>query len=182
MASGRRLGSEQGRAAGLPLAGETMDNAITTAAAEWHAAQDGPDMDWDGFTAWLEADPRHASAFDAVALLDDRIALNREAIAAQLPVEQPASKRWIWGGAGAAAIAAALALTIGLPQANPDRAWNAERIAHHRPRRWQPDHAGPAQPPDRSRRRRAGAEARGCRLFRRAAPRRPDAENRRRRL
>ena len=31
---------------------------IAQEAAAWHAASFDDDMDWDGFTAWLEADPR----------------------------------------------------------------------------------------------------------------------------
>ena len=34
------------------------DQSILEQAAAWHAACARDDMDWDGFTAWLEADAR----------------------------------------------------------------------------------------------------------------------------
>lgn len=49
-------------------------------AARWHAAQDREDMDWDAFTAWLEAEPRHRHAFDDVALLEERIGRYRPVV------------------------------------------------------------------------------------------------------
>lgn len=65
--------------------------------------------DWDGFTAWLEADPGHARLYDEMSLADERIA-------ARLTRKAPAAprRRWRWPVAGGA-IAAALALVAVLP-------------------------------------------------------------------
>lgn len=44
------------------------DEAIRDAAAAWAVRAGDPDFeDWEAFTAWLEADPAHARAYDAVA-------------------------------------------------------------------------------------------------------------------
>ncbi|QNO26251.1 FecR domain-containing protein [Sphingopyxis sp. OPL5] len=51
--------------------GSIMDEAIA-----WHVRLQGPAADgvlWAEFTAWMEADPAHADAYDAVALADDRL-------------------------------------------------------------------------------------------------------------
>ena len=51
--------------------GDIMDEAIA-----WHVRLQGPAADgglWAEFTAWMEADPAHAEAYDAVALADDRL-------------------------------------------------------------------------------------------------------------
>jgi transmembrane sensor len=52
------------------------DQRIRDAAAGWAAQTADPEFgDWDGFTEWLEADPAHARAYDAVqAALDDAVA------------------------------------------------------------------------------------------------------------
>jgi len=50
-------------------AGNVMDEAIA-----WHVRLQGPMADgalWAEFTAWMEVDPAHADAYDAVALADD---------------------------------------------------------------------------------------------------------------
>ena len=45
----------------------TTHPPIRDAALDWAMATRAPDFaDWDGFTAWLEADPAHAQAYDAV--------------------------------------------------------------------------------------------------------------------
>lgn len=45
----------------------TTHPPIRYAALDWAMATRAPDFaDWDGFTAWLEADPAHAQAYDAV--------------------------------------------------------------------------------------------------------------------
>lgn len=90
-----------------------MEDGIWDAAARWHAEQEREDCDWDGFTAWLEADDRHRLAFDQVALLDDRISHARPLIAHSLPAEgaemRVARFNFRWAGLGMAAGAAALA-------------------------------------------------------------------------
>jgi transmembrane sensor len=64
--------------------------------------------DWDGFTAWLEADAGHARLYDELMLAD-------EGIAAQLARSAPAVRRhWRWPVVGGA-VAAALALVAVVP-------------------------------------------------------------------
>jgi len=90
---------------------------IDEQAAAWQAASARDDMDWDGFTRWLEADPRHRQAYDetalAAALLDD----HRELLAAPVAslasandaVERRPLRRWpLWLGSGLAASLAAV--------------------------------------------------------------------------
>ena len=51
--------------------GSIVDKAIA-----WHVRLQGPAADgvlWAEFTAWMEADPAHAAAYDIVALADDRL-------------------------------------------------------------------------------------------------------------
>ncbi|MXP30020.1 DUF4880 domain-containing protein [Porphyrobacter algicida] len=43
---------------------------IVDEAVRWHLASEGDDMDWNGFTDWLEANPRHREAYDQVAMAD----------------------------------------------------------------------------------------------------------------
>jgi transmembrane sensor len=98
--------------------------SIEEQAAIWHARLDAPDMDWDGFGAWLDADPAHRGAYDAVALLDAEIGAARTEIMALSPAndlepvaeDRPKRGRWMFGGG--AAIAAALAVLI-VPQLTP---------------------------------------------------------------
>ncbi len=91
---------------------------IREKAAEWHVRIDSDAMDWDGFAAWLDADPAHRAAYDAVALLDAEIVADREAIRATRPANdatdaighgaaatfRPRRVRW-WAGGGLAAAA-----------------------------------------------------------------------------
>lgn len=49
-------------------------DTIYAEALRWHEASHDDAMDWDGFTAWLEADARHRDAYDAVALGEALIA------------------------------------------------------------------------------------------------------------
>ena len=90
-------------------------------AAAWQVASAGDDMDWDGFTQWLEADPRHRRAFDEVALADALVDDHRESLArpgASAEVAagdnvvelRPQRRRWpLWLGTG---IAASLAVVM----------------------------------------------------------------------
>lgn len=84
-------------------------NARVTSIAEDQAivwlmrTRDPSFADWDGFAAWLEADPAHAALYDELAAADAEIAgqLTRRALA-----PTPARRmRWpVWGGAIAAAL------------------------------------------------------------------------------
>lgn len=86
-------------------------------AALWHQGQKRDVFDWDGFTRWLEADPDHRAAFDAIALLDDEVGRFRLALA--LPVEtEPRDRRW-WRTGALGALAAAAVAAISVPLLQP---------------------------------------------------------------
>lgn len=99
------------------IADQIADQAI-----DWHLRQ--TDMDasaWHRFVAWLEADPRHADAYDRLVLADG---VAGEMPAPRLP--EPANDhgfagwhmgRWM---AGVAATAAAVAAVVVLQPAKPD--------------------------------------------------------------
>lgn len=96
---------------------EQQRGRIDTAAADWHAQLELPDMDWEAFGAWLDADPAHRVAYDVIALLDAEIEAQRDAIIASLPAndvddDQPAvgprRRWWISGGIATAAAIAVL--------------------------------------------------------------------------
>lgn len=96
---------------------EQQQGRIHSEAAEWHARLESPDMDWEAFGAWLDADPAHRDAYDAMALLDAEIGARRDAIITSLPAndvddDQPVSSArgrwWIGGGMVAAMAIAAL--------------------------------------------------------------------------
>ncbi|WP_353230505.1 FecR domain-containing protein [Novosphingobium sp.] len=95
---------------------------MVTRAAQWHVESAGDAMDWDAFTLWLEADPRHRACYDEIALADALVADHAAdlAIPAVMPAE-PAraqtrrwTRRWSWVAAGVAA-AASLALVVIMP-------------------------------------------------------------------
>lgn len=104
---------------------------ILSKAVAWHLASTDDAMDWDAFTLWLEADPRHAAAYDEVALADATLADHREVLAGVAPDTVPAApvsaneneaivmpakglrRHWRWGGL---AIAASLVALVVAPQ------------------------------------------------------------------
>lgn len=80
-------------------------------------------MDWDAFTDWLESDPAHRAAYDAIALDDRWVEANRDDVIQKLQAtdaETPEAvvdihrhRVWRWLGVGGAfAAAAALALML----------------------------------------------------------------------
>lgn len=104
------------------------DSDIVDAAIAWQQATacDGADVDWDGFTRWLEADVRHRRVYDELAAIDAAIDDHRAEIGGMLraadvqqatiatPADRravPVARRWFLG----TGIAAALALAIGVP-------------------------------------------------------------------
>lgn len=101
------------------------DRMITEAVA-WHAASLDDNMDWTGFTAWLEADPRHVCAYDEIALagalIDDHravllAALGEKTVDQDRPEPEPlADRRRKWGHWAGLAIAASLAAIFLVPQ------------------------------------------------------------------
>lgn len=101
----------------------SADDPIHLAAADWHAASDSDDFDWDGFTAWLEADPRHSIAYDHVALTDAAVRDHTKDPGVMWPgsdigetvvVSAERRTRWpLWAGG---AIAAALVAMVAVPR------------------------------------------------------------------
>jgi transmembrane sensor len=76
------------------------------------------DADWDGYMAWLEADPRHREAFDSIALVSAAVDENRDEISDLMEAQRPQrTARRVWPalwlvGCG---IAAAFALFVIVP-------------------------------------------------------------------
>lgn len=101
--------------------------ALRGAAVDWHVRiADGGVETWEAFTLWLEADPAHANAYDAVAALDDEAGaavaaalLPPPALHAANDAGPPVRRRWLAGG-GAIAAMVALAVTLG-PRVWPGR-------------------------------------------------------------
>jgi transmembrane sensor len=98
----------------------TGDDDIISAAATWHVASEGDAMDWDGFTAWLEADPRHRAAYDEIALGDAMITAHSTAVftAANdvgVAEDRPVRRGGGWRTWGPIALAASLAMVVALP-------------------------------------------------------------------
>ncbi|KEQ52880.1 FecR family protein [Sphingobium chlorophenolicum] len=97
---------------------EQQQGRIDTAAADWHAQLESPDMDWEAFGAWLDADPAHRVAYDAIALLDAEIEGRRDAITASLPAndvcddQTTVGQRRRWWIGGGIATAAAIAILL----------------------------------------------------------------------
>lgn len=98
----------------------TTEPSIRDAALGWAMATRDPEFaDWDGFTVWLEADPAHAEAYDAV-----QYALEEaDAVLAASPEPEPVAANdnpqgWLTGRrawlGGAMAAALVLALTSAL--------------------------------------------------------------------
>ena len=83
----------------------------------WVIRTRDPDfVEWDAFTIWLEADPAHAAAYDAVMAADAGLAAIISAPGAKpAPANDPGMpgsrpRRWIAGGAIAAAVVAAISI------------------------------------------------------------------------
>jgi transmembrane sensor len=98
---------------------------IENEAAAWLACQHEDSMDWDGFTRWLEADPRHRQVFDEFALIDSELGTQADNIAARMPQQSnpPASDERFdshqrrarpWRRWGAGALAASIAAIVGV--------------------------------------------------------------------
>lgn len=91
------------------------DDTIFDQAAAWHLAGERDDMDWDGFTTWLEADPRHGAAYDEISLADAAVAYHRGELAPfAAPTEARSARKWpVWASG---ALAASLAAMLAVPQ------------------------------------------------------------------
>jgi transmembrane sensor len=92
---------------------------VFEAAVLWHVRQETMDADdWLRFVAWLEADPSHATAYDAVSAAD---AMRHDATPSVSPESAAANdnpprlrRRWLGAGVAAAVLVATLA-TLHLP-------------------------------------------------------------------
>jgi len=99
-------------------------------AARWHLATLADDCDWDGFTQWLEADPRHARSYDEVSLADDLVRKVEWEFSEPLEADSgaaayPRRANWpLWGG-GAVAASLALALAVSQFAAQPPEVYVA---------------------------------------------------------
>ena len=104
-------------------------DSIQQAASDWFARLQGDAglEDWTAFQAWLEADPAHAAAYDAVEALwveledlpADEIPapvapehLAAETVVAFAPRPKPPARRWVWTGLVAAAAAAVVVAVL----------------------------------------------------------------------
>ena len=100
----------------------TEHDRIIEQAASWHAASSDDAMDWTRFTSWLEADPRHRSAYDEIALADAAAFDHRAAFAPHDDASlRPVGSRprLVWAGG---AIAAALIAMVAVSQFRSDPA------------------------------------------------------------
>ncbi|SDD05725.1 FecR family protein [Sphingomonas sp. YR710] len=100
-----------------------MPEPLRALAIEWHIRlRHGGDADWEAFAEWLGEDPAHAEAYDLIEqtdqaiepLLPDLVFHEAANDAGDPPQEyEPVrrSGRWLWGSG---ALAASIALTIGL--------------------------------------------------------------------
>jgi transmembrane sensor len=94
-----------------------IDEQLIDQAIAWQQALAHDDADWDGYLAWLEADPRHRQAFDEVALLDRAVdehstVLRRVVVPLEgaTAAKRPQRRLWITGS-----LAAAVAFAVGIP-------------------------------------------------------------------
>ncbi len=106
-------------------------DTIQQAASDWFARLQGDAglEDWTAFQVWLEADPAHAAAYDAVEALwvdledlpADKIPtpviaeVATENVVPFAPRPKPPARRWVWTGLATAAAAAAVVVAV-LPQ------------------------------------------------------------------
>jgi transmembrane sensor len=93
-----------------------IDETMLDQAIAWQTALESDDADWEGYMAWLEADPRHREVFDSIALVSAAVDEHRHEIRHILDAQTGAdtqrapSRRWFIGGGIAAAVALAVAI------------------------------------------------------------------------
>lgn len=87
---------------------------VAEEAIRWHLATSGDDMDWDGFTFWLEASSEHRARYREVAAADARLVEMRHAVREAVKAQEAESashfplKRWGWSIGAVAAILVAV--------------------------------------------------------------------------
>jgi transmembrane sensor len=95
-----------------------IDERVLDQAIAWQQALAHDDADWDGYLAWLEADPLHALAFDEIALLDrivDERSDDLKPLIAPAVVPLRRERRpWLYGS-----LAAAIAVAVAVPVLRP---------------------------------------------------------------
>ncbi|HEX7877632.1 MAG TPA: FecR domain-containing protein [Sphingobium sp.] len=110
-----------------------IDQDVMASALAWHASLERDDADWDGYIRWLEADPLHREAMDAVSLVaaavdDHRVEIGN-LLPTQTPREQPRkpfARIFAYTGGGTAA---GIALMVALPifrVSEPVRTYSAQ--------------------------------------------------------
>lgn len=102
-----------------------LDEGMIDQALAWQAALERDDADWEGYMAWLEADPRHREALDSVAVTAAMVEEHKDAVGSLFDVQgaeaSPRPQRrtkWALGGG----LVAVLALAIGLPMLRQEAA------------------------------------------------------------
>lgn len=86
------------------------EEAANHGAIGWHVRRHDLDLaGWRAFIAWLEESPRHARAYDRIAMLDALLPVAE--LPARVAVNDNSPHYWRWG-AGVAAVAASLALLV----------------------------------------------------------------------
>jgi transmembrane sensor len=93
------------------------NSATEARAIDWLVRQRDPAFDdWDGFAHWLAEDARHAAVYDAIASLDRDLDALPPAVpvarTAKAPAPHRLSRRRWFGGALAAALVGAIALSV----------------------------------------------------------------------
>ncbi|WP_221795711.1 FecR family protein [Aquisediminimonas sediminicola] len=112
----------------------SISQQILDSAAEWHVRLEGDAPDYDGFAAWLEADPLHRPAYDQVIALDilvDQHLASMADVVTLLPTPAPTAPSKpiaanddmpmipLWRRAGVAAAVAVLVGSASLLVSNP---------------------------------------------------------------
>ncbi len=99
------------------MIGSSEIDARMDEACAWSVRLASDDADWAAFTAWLEADPANAAAYDQVALLEADLNDSLPDVRRLLPAndaEPAAPRRWfaLGGGIAAALVAALIAVPM----------------------------------------------------------------------
>jgi transmembrane sensor len=110
-----------------------MDEAVLGEAVAWHERLKQEDADWDAYTLWLEADPRHREAYNSLDLIFAAVGDHRDEIRRVLRPAAPETRprgRWArsigyMGGGIAAAVALFLAVPV-LWAPEPVRSYQAD--------------------------------------------------------
>ena len=100
------------------------EGTIVDRAIDWHLRHsDMSGEEWREFLAWMEEDPAHAQAFNAL-MLDESLLGMRDAALESGPARPPVSatrRRFVWGGVAASGLAAAFAFAfVQPPGGGPD--------------------------------------------------------------